>query len=94
MDEPIRIEVAYADPGRQFLRVVELHGPATVADAIVASGVEEECGIDAATLGIGIWSRPAAPTRRLVDGDRVELYRPLRIDPKDARRKRAAKPGG
>ncbi len=87
----IRVEVAYADPERQFLRVLELPAAATVADAILVSGVEGECGIDTATLEVGVWSRPASPGRRLVDGDRVEIYRPLKVDPKEARRKRAVR---
>lgn len=85
----IAVEVAYAEPRRQFLRRIEVPAAATVADAILASGVERECGIDASALGVGVWSRPAARDARLRDGDRVELYRPLRVDPKEARRRRA-----
>jgi putative ubiquitin-RnfH superfamily antitoxin RatB of RatAB toxin-antitoxin module len=69
-----------------------LPADATVADAIVASGVESEYGIDASALAVGIWSRPVAPTAPLKDGDRVELYRPLKADPKETRRRRAAGP--
>jgi putative ubiquitin-RnfH superfamily antitoxin RatB of RatAB toxin-antitoxin module len=39
--------------------------------------------------GVGIWGGPAEPDASLRDGDRVELYRPLTADPKDARRSRA-----
>jgi putative ubiquitin-RnfH superfamily antitoxin RatB of RatAB toxin-antitoxin module len=90
MAERIRVEIAYAEPRRQFLRVVELATGATVADAIAASGVAAELAIDAARLDAGIWSRPVARDTPLADGDRVELYRPLEIDPKEARRRRAA----
>jgi putative ubiquitin-RnfH superfamily antitoxin RatB of RatAB toxin-antitoxin module len=62
-----------------------------VADAITASELAREAGIDAGALDAGIWSRPAPRDRVLRDGDRVELYRPLRIDPKEARRRRADK---
>lgn len=89
MAEVVRVEVAYAEASRQFLKRVELAAGATVADAIEASGIAREFGIDAAALDVGIWSRPAARDRALRDGDRVELYRPLRIDPKEARRRRA-----
>jgi putative ubiquitin-RnfH superfamily antitoxin RatB of RatAB toxin-antitoxin module len=89
MPERISVEVAYAEPSRQFLRRVELAAGATVADAIEASGVAAACTIDPAALASGIWSKPAARTTVLSDGDRVELYRPLKADPKESRRRRA-----
>ncbi len=91
MPERIRVEVVYAEPERQFLRRVELAAGASVADAIAASGIEREAGIDAASMAIGIWSKPIAATTLLRDGDRVELYRPLKADPKESRRRRAAR---
>ncbi|MEY4884295.1 MAG: hypothetical protein RIS34_2149 [Pseudomonadota bacterium] len=42
---------------------------------------------------IGVWGREADPDRSLVDQDRVEIYRPLQVDPKLARRERFAKQG-
>lgn len=89
----IVVEVAYAEPARQFLRQVELDEGATVAAAIAASGVAQDCSIDADALAAGIWSKPAARETRLRDGDRVELYRPLKADPKEARRLRAREAG-
>ena len=91
MAEVIQVEMAYAEPSRQFLRRMELRAGATVAEAIEASGVAREFGIDSGMLDAGIWSRPVRRDRVLADGDRVELYRPLRIDPKEARRRRAEK---
>ncbi|MBO9662603.1 RnfH family protein [Dokdonella sp.] len=87
--DSIAVEVAYAEPQRQFLRRVELRSGATVADAIHASEVERECAIDPAALAIGIWSKAVDRGALLRDGDRVELYRPLQVDPKEARRRRA-----
>lgn len=87
----IGVEVAYAEPRRQFLRRVELRRGATVADAVLACGIEREFGIDASALAVGIWSRPVAREALLREGDRVELYRPLQVDPKESRRRRAAK---
>lgn len=89
--ELIRIEVAYAAPDAQFLRSLELAEESTIADAIAESGVESECAIRAGKLAVGIWSKPATLQTRLHDGDRVEIYRPLKIDPKEARRLRASK---
>lgn len=89
MPDSMTVEVAYAEPQRQFLRRVELHVGATLAEAVRVSGVEREFGIDAAALAVGVWSKPASRGTVLRDGDRVELYRPLQVDPKDARRRRA-----
>ena len=89
MPERIHVEVAYAEPARQFLRRVDLAEGATVADAIAESGIEREAGIDASTMTIGIWSKPTKSAMPLKDGDRVELYRPLKADPKESRRRRA-----
>ena len=92
MAETIDVEVAYAEPARQFLKRVTLETGATIADAIAASGLEAELGIDASSLATGIWSKPKSPDTLLADGDRVELYRPLLADPKEARRRRARQP--
>ncbi|MEO7064917.1 MAG: RnfH family protein [Dokdonella sp.] len=85
----IQIEVAYAEPERQFLRCLQLPPGTTVAQAIEASGLAREYAIHTATLLAGVWSKAVAREAPLHDGDRVELYRPLKADPKDARRRRA-----
>jgi putative ubiquitin-RnfH superfamily antitoxin RatB of RatAB toxin-antitoxin module len=92
MAETIEVEVAYAEPARQFLRRIALAAGSTIADAIAASGIEAELGIDASLLATGVWSKPKPRDALLDDGDRVELYRPLRADPKEARRRRARQP--
>ena len=93
MADRIRVEVACVDPPRQFLRAVELDAGATVADAIAASGVADAfVPLDIAACKVGVFSRPATRDRVLVDGDRVEIYRPLVVNPKEARRRRATKP--
>jgi putative ubiquitin-RnfH superfamily antitoxin RatB of RatAB toxin-antitoxin module len=91
MAETIDVEVAYAEPERQFLRRITLDAGATIADAIAASRLEAELGIDASSLACGIWSKPKARDTPLADGDRVEVYRPLLADPKEARRRRATR---
>jgi hypothetical protein len=69
---------------------IELPGGASVLDAIRASGVLEAGGaVDISTQAVGIWGRAATLDTRLAEGDRVEIYRPLRLDPKEARRLRA-----
>ncbi len=89
--EKIRVEVAYAEPHRQFLRLVELCQGATVEDAIRTSNIEQEFAIKVADLRVGIWSKAIESTAIVSDGDRVEIYRPLKISPMEARRKRAKK---
>ncbi|MGH8125277.1 MAG: RnfH family protein [Rhodanobacteraceae bacterium] len=65
---------------------------ATVADAIAASGFRAACPDVAIGDGcIGIFACKVAPGTVLRDGDRVEIYRPLKVDPKEARRRRAKK---
>lgn len=95
MNKPefLRVEVAYIALDRQFLREIHLPPGSTVADALLASKVEEECAINLDALRVGIWSKAVDRSAMLADGDRVEIYRPLKIDPKDARRARAKQKG-
>lgn len=94
MAETIRVEVAYAEPHRQFLRALEVSAGTTLEQAIGASGLAEAFGIDVDALDAGIWSKRRDRNVVLGDGDRVELYRPLVVDPKEARRRRAVKRTG
>ncbi|VWX63299.1 Protein RnfH [Burkholderiales bacterium 8X] len=86
----IRITVAVALAPRQVLeRVVELEAGATISRAIAESRFEAEVPPGQwAALQPGIWGRAAAWDAALQDGDRVELCRPLLVDPKVARRER------
>jgi uncharacterized protein len=92
MAERIVVEVVYAAAGGAVRRQVELAVGSTVMQAVEASGIRAvlpESAVDPARLGI--FSRRAAPDEVLRDGDRVEIYRPLTLDPKEARRRRAGK---
>lgn len=90
MSLTVRVEVAYSPAQRTVdLREVELPAGATVADAIAASGLcERHAALAAGLPPCGVWGRVCRPDRPLADGDRVELYRPLTLDPKEARRQR------
>lgn len=81
----MRIEVARAWPRRHQFQVLELPQGATVADAVRAVGL----GADAESVGVAVFGVVATPATVLRDGDRVELLRPLLLDPKEARRRRA-----
>ncbi|WP_074012585.1 RnfH family protein [Candidatus Sodalis sp. SoCistrobi] len=86
----IRVEVVYALPERQYLRQLVLEEGSTLEQAIRASGLlAMRQDIDLNVNKVGIFSRPAKLDDTLSDGDRVEIYRPLLIDPKELRRQRA-----
>lgn len=87
------IIVAYAPAARRVIEVsLQLPSGATVQDALAASGLlASHPEIREAPLGI--WGRKAAGDQRLRPGDRIEIYRPLRVDPKVARRERFARQG-
>jgi hypothetical protein len=62
----------------------------TVAEAIAQSGVlRGSTDIDRDMPVVGIWNRVVAPGHAVGEGDRIEIYRPLLVDPKHARRLRA-----
>ncbi len=86
----VRVRVAYS-PAPRCVEQVELTLPAgaTLGDALHASGfLQRHPGVDLANPAVGIWGRRRTLDARLCDGDRVELYRPLTADPKEARRRR------
>jgi hypothetical protein len=86
----LKIEVAYSPGPRTVdLVLIELPAGATVAAAIEASGLRERhAELKAASIACGIWGRVCRADRVLSEGDRVEIYRPLALDPKEARRAR------
>ena len=86
----IAVSVVYAEPERVFMVELSLPKGATVAEAVERSGIRAvRPDIAIRDDRLGIFSRKASPDTTLRDGDRVEIYRPLLIDPKEARRKRA-----
>ncbi|WP_257385574.1 RnfH family protein [Tahibacter caeni] len=94
MAETLRVEVAYVSEGQSFLQALELPAGACVADALAASALRRHFPeLDPAASRVGIFSRPATPDTPLRDGDRVEVYRPLLVNPKEARRRRAQQTG-
>jgi putative ubiquitin-RnfH superfamily antitoxin RatB of RatAB toxin-antitoxin module len=86
----IRVEIAYADSTRQILQTLEISLGSTVADALRISDIANTLGGGAISAErIGIFSQPVALDGCLCDGDRIEIYRELRADPKESRRRRA-----
>ena len=82
-----RVEVVYSPAPRQT-ELVSLAVAATVREALVASGLLERHGLALEALRCGVWGRPCNLQQALRDGDRVEIYRALTVDPKEARRLR------
>lgn len=87
--EMLRVDVVYCPrPGVDDLTTLDLPAGSTLADALQASGVLRRHGLEGQTLRTGIWCKVKPPETPLRDRDRVELYRPLTVDPKEARRQR------
>ena len=95
----ITVEVAYALPQRQKIVALQVPLGTTAMEAVMQSGIADLFPeIDPATAKMGIFGQALgtkglkkAPEHELQEGDRVEIYRPLISDPKEARRRRAAK---
>ena len=83
------VTVVFATSRVQDMVSVELRVGATIADAVMRSGFVAQYELDPAAHGFAIFGRRATASTLLSDGDRVELTRPLKVDPKSARLKRA-----
>ena len=85
-----RCTVAYATRERQYLWSVELPLEARIADALAAARAAAGPGPDIPwdSAPVGIFGEPRARSEGYAEGDRIELYRPLRADPRERRRHR------
>jgi putative ubiquitin-RnfH superfamily antitoxin RatB of RatAB toxin-antitoxin module len=82
------VEVVYALPQRQCIVQVALREGMTAREAVTASGLAGEFPeIETRPLLLGIFGRRVDDAQPLRAGDRVEIYRPLKSDPRDARRR-------
>jgi uncharacterized protein len=91
MNETIEVEVAYARPERQLILKLEVPLGTTAVEAARLSGIEEQFPeIDLASQRLGVFGKLCKHDRLLNPGDRVEIYRPLEVDPRAARRELAA----
>ena len=87
---PLRVSVAYSPRAREVDEVeLVMTAGATVADALRDSGLQaRHPGLDLAAARVGVWGVPCARDCVLRERDRVEVYRALVVDPKEARRLR------
>ncbi len=88
----LKIQVVFASPENQLVIDLEVREGTTIAAAVEQSGLRDELravGIDIDALTFGVWNKVRSGDDFVSDGDRVELYRTLEVDPKEARRRRA-----
>jgi len=90
----IKVEVAYAKPDKQLIVLLDVDKGCTLEEAVLLSRIQEEFPeIILADVSMGVFGKVEKhpESRMLKAGDRVEIYRPLIIDPKETRKKRAGK---
>ena len=87
MADQIAVELVIATPQSQLLLALEVDRGVTVADVISRASVAEQFpDLRVSELLVGVWGRQVSRDHVVSDGDRVEIYRPLQIDPREARR--------
>ncbi len=85
----LEIEVVYGLPDKQMLKKLNVQNGCTAREAVCQSGLDEIFSeLDLQTAPLGIFGKSVKDETLLRDKDRIEIYRPLLIDPKEARRKR------
>jgi hypothetical protein len=90
----VNIDVVFALPDRQELLALNVDTGTTVEAAVALSAISDKfSGVDLSACQAGVWGKVVERDYRLQEGDRLELYRPLQIDPRDARRLLAASGG-
>lgn len=90
-EELLEVEVAYAQPDRQVILGVRVAAGTTLEEAVRRSGLLERFPeVDLAVNKVGIFGKASRLDAVVEAGDRVEVYRPLIADPKEARKQRAA----
>ena len=91
MNNKIQIEVAYATPQKQLILTCEIEPGTPPRDALQRSKIDQHFPeIDIESCDIGVFGKAIRADYELVEGDRIEIYRPLIADPKEVRRQRAA----
>lgn len=90
----IAIEVVYALPEKQVLLRLSVPRGTRMREAVLLSGIVAQfLGLDVQGCPLGIFGKVVAtPEERVLEeGERVEIYRPLIVDPKEVRKQRAAR---
>lgn len=86
----LTVEAVFALPEKQSLQTVAVESGATVLDVIAKSGLMEMFPDHTLSeMTVGVWGREVGKDRIVSDGDRIEIYRSLELDPREARRQLA-----
>jgi putative ubiquitin-RnfH superfamily antitoxin RatB of RatAB toxin-antitoxin module len=86
----IEIEVVFALPEKQSLQTLRIEAGVTVGGVIEKSGLLAAFPDQSlAEMTLGVWGREVEKSRIVKAGDRIEIYRPLQLDPREARRQLA-----
>ena len=93
MSDTIRVEVAYALPEKQRIVKLDVPNGTTALQAVSMSQLDEvfEELVVGPDIKLGVWGKAVTGDRVLTAGERVEIYRPLLVDPKEVRKARAAR---
>ena len=91
MASELSIEVVYVTPDRVFQKNLTMPAGSSVQDAVERSGLHAEFPETLDTNQVGVYGKVVPLSQQLQEGDRVEVYRDLIFDPKEARRMRAMK---
>lgn len=91
--DKIKVEVAYATSEVQKILSVDVAPGSVAYDVVLQSGIEKVFPeIDIATAKMGLFGKAIKAKEQVVqEGDRIEIYRPLKADPKASRQARADK---
>ena len=85
----VDVELVYIPAGQAAIHLyLTLEIGATVMDALHQSGLMQRCP-EVKDFSVGIFAKPVSPSTVVKSGDRIEIYRPLIVDPKEKRRQRA-----
>ncbi|PSJ79420.1 RnfH family protein [Neisseria iguanae] len=83
------IEIVYGLPDKQVLKIIQVADGTTIRQAVLQSSLENEFpDLDLHTAKLGIFGKTVKDDTVLREKDRIEVYRPLLVDPKEARRQR------
>jgi putative ubiquitin-RnfH superfamily antitoxin RatB of RatAB toxin-antitoxin module len=88
-EKPVPVEVAYAMPARQVILKISLLPGTSAAEAIELSGIRKLFPGIEKLPNVGVFSRKVSLEYLMQPGDRLEIYRPLLVDPKEVRRRKA-----
>lgn len=92
MADTVRVQVCHARPDSVFLEDLVMSAGASLRQALFASSLQKAFPeLDLSTAKIGVHGKLRALDDLLREGDRIEVYRPLLADPKDARRRRVVR---